>query len=102
VFVYQIRKYLGAYTAAMNGLDAVVFTGGIGEKSSLIRKMVCNDNKGLDILGIHLDPGKNDSVGKAACEIQASDSRVSILVIPTDEEKEIARQTAALLGLSNK
>ena len=102
VFVYQIRKYLGAYTAAMNGLDAVVFTGGIGEKSSLIRKMICNGDQGLDTFGIHLDPGKNDSVGKAACEIQASDSRVSILVIPTDEEKEIARQTAALLGLSNK
>lgn len=102
VFVYQIRKYLGAYTAAMNGLDAIVFTGGIGEKSSLIRKMVCNGNRGLDTLGIHLDPGKNESVGKAACEIQASDSRVSILVIPTDEEKEIARQTAALLSLSNK
>ena len=102
VFVYQIRKYLGAYTAAMNGLDAVVFTGGIGEKSSFIRKMVCNGNQGLDTLGIHLDPAKNNSVGKAACEIQASDSRVSILVIPTDEEKEIARQTAALLGLSNK
>ena len=102
VFVYQIRKYLGAYTAAMNGLDAIVFTGGIGEKSSLIRKMVCNGNQGLDILGIHLDPGKNDSVRNAACEIQASDSRVSILVIPTDEEKEIARQTAALLGLSKK
>ena len=102
VFVYQIRKYLGAYTAAMNGLDAVVFTGGIGEKSPLIRKMVCNGNQGLDTLGIHLDPGKNDSVGKAACEIQASDSRVSILVIPTDEEKEIARQTAVLLNLSNK
>jgi len=102
VFVYQIRKYLGAYTAAMNGLDAVVFTGGIGEKSSLIRKMVCNGNQGLDTLGIHLDPAKNDSVGEAACEIQASDSRVSILVIPTDEEKEIARQTAVLLNLSNK
>ena len=102
VFVYQIRKYLGAYTAAMNGLDAIVFTGGIGEKSSLIRKMVCNGNQGLDILGIHLDPGKNDSVRNAACEIQASESRVSILVIPTDEEKEIARQTAAILGLSSK
>jgi acetate kinase len=49
-----------------------------------------------------LDPDKNDSVGKAACEIQALDSRVSIHVIPTDEEKEIARQTSALLGLSNK
>ena len=102
VFVYQIRKYLGAYATAMNGLDVIVFTGGIGEKSSLIRKMVCNGNQGLDILGIHLDPGKNDSVRKAACEIQASDSRVSILVIPTDEEKEIARQTIALLGLSGK
>lgn len=100
VFAYQIRKYLGAYTAAMNGLDAVVFTGGIGENSSLIREMVCNGNQGLDILGIHLEPGKNNSVGRAVCEVQSSDSRVAILVIPTDEEKEISRQTVALLGLS--
>jgi acetate kinase len=56
VFAYQIRKYLGAYTAAMNGLDAIVFTGGIGEKSSLIRKMVCNGSQGLDTLGIHYLP----------------------------------------------
>jgi acetate kinase len=97
VFVYQIRKYLGAYTAAMNGLDAVVFTGGIGENSAVIRELVCNGSKGLDTLGIHLDPAKNNAVGQGTCEIQASDSRVSILVIPTDEEKAIARQTVALL-----
>jgi acetate kinase len=64
--------------------------------------MVCNGDQGLTTLGILLDPEKNVFVGQAACEIQASDSRVSILVIPTDEEKEIARQTAALIGLSNK
>jgi len=100
VFVYQIRKYLGAYTAVMNGLDAVVFTGGVGENAAVIREMVCNGDGGLKKLGILLDPEKNASVSGTACSIQADDSPVAILVIPTDEEKEIARQTIALLGTS--
>jgi len=100
VFVYQIRKYLGAYTAVLNGLDAVVFTGGVGENAAVIREMVCNRDKGLDKLGILLDPEKNVLAGPGARSIQAENSPVAILVIPTDEEKEIARQTVSLLGLS--
>lgn len=100
VFVYQIRKYLGAYTAVMNGLDAVVFTGGVGENAAVIREMVCNGDGGMEKLGICLDPQKNGLTNKAAREIQADGSPVAILVIPTDEEKEIARQTVSLLGLS--
>jgi acetate kinase len=99
VFVHQIRKYLGAYTAAMNGLDAVVFTGGVGENAAAVREMVCNGEGGLDVLGLHLDQVKNASANGRACSIQADGSRVALLVIPTDEEKEIARQTMALLGL---
>ncbi len=98
VFVHQIRKYLGAYTAVMNDLDAVVFTGGVGENSSVIREMVCNGEGGLEKFGIRLDPEKNGAGSRAARDIQAHDSPVSILVIPTDEEKEIARQTMELIN----
>ncbi len=98
VFVHQIRKYLGAYTAVMNGLDAVVFTGGVGENASVIREMVCNGEGGLEKFGIRLDPEKNGVGNRAARDIQAHDSPVSILVIPTDEEKEIARQTMELIN----
>ena len=99
VFVYQIRKYLGAYTAVMNGLDAVVFTGGVGENAPLVREMVCNGDGGLEKLGICLDPEKNGIAGGEICEIQADGCQISILVVPTDEEKEIARQTIELLEL---
>ena len=99
VFVHQIRKYIGAYTAVMNGLDAVVFTGGVGENATVIREMVCNGEGGLEKLGICLDPQKNGVDSRTARDVQAHGSPVSLLVIPTDEEKEIARQTVALLDL---
>ena len=97
LYVYQIRKYLGAYTAALNGADAIVFTAGIGENSPEIREMVCNGGNGLDELGIVLDPEKNRTASLTAPEIQSENSRVKILVIPTDEALEIARQTHALI-----
>lgn len=100
VFVHQVRKYLGAYAAVMNGLDAVVFTGGVGEKAAVIREMVGNGQGGLEMLGIRIDPEKNAADGRSVRPIQVDGSRVAVLVIPTDEEKEIARQTVALLGLS--
>jgi acetate kinase len=89
IFCYRGRKYIGAYAAAMGGLDAVVFTGGIGEHSSFVRASIC---KGLEFLGLKLDEAKNaDCDGE--CDISTGDSRARILVIPTNEELAIARET---------
>ena len=90
IYTYRVRKYIGAYMAALGGADALVFTGGIGEKSPEIRALCC---EGLDFLGIKIDSGANGTAGGTPAAIQAADSRVKILVIPTDEELEIARQT---------
>ncbi|MBK6978295.1 MAG: acetate kinase [Cytophagaceae bacterium] len=86
---YRIKKYIGAYAAAMNGLDAVVFTAGIGENSEIIRGMVCED---MDFLGIKINKEENDLRKPGIRELQTSDSQVKILVVPTNEEVEIARQ----------
>ncbi len=91
---YRIKKYIGAYTAAMNGLDALVFTAGIGENSALIRKMACDQ---MDSLGIVLDEGKNATASKGIRELQDKASRVRILVVPTNEELEIAKQAYGLI-----
>jgi acetate kinase len=91
---YRIKKYIGAYTAAMNGLDALVFTAGIGENSSLIRKMACEE---MQFLGIELDQLKNDVRSKENRIISTEKSKVTVLVIPTNEELEIANQTYALM-----
>ena len=90
---YRIKKYLGAYAAVMNGLDALVFTAGIGENSSIIRKMVCEE---MQYLGIELDQPKNDVRSKENRIISTEKSKVTVLVIPTNEELEIAKQTYAL------
>ena len=95
VFTYRIKKYIGAYAFALGGIDAVVFTAGIGENSPGIRERVCS---GLDGLGIVIDTEKNVAENPAEREIQHSDSRVKILVIPTNEEKQIALQTLKLLN----
>ncbi|MDO6602354.1 acetate/propionate family kinase [Arenibacter palladensis] len=90
---YRIKKYIGAYTAAMNGLDAVVFTAGIGENSSTLRSLVCTD---MDYLGITLDPAKNESKSSNIREIGSTEAKVKILVVPTNEELEIAKQAFGL------
>lgn len=92
---YRIKKYIGGYTAAMNGLDAIIFTAGIGENSSALRKMVCSE---MDYLGIALDTQANERSENKLRELQAVSSRVKILVIPTNEELEIAKQTFELLS----
>jgi acetate kinase len=93
VFAYQAKRYIGAYTAAMNGLDAIVFTGGIGENSILVRKMICEQ---MDYLGIKIDEAKNDVRGKQA-DISADGSKTKVLVIPTNEELMIALDTVSLI-----
>ena len=91
---YRIKKYIGSYTAVLNGLDAIIFTAGIGENSSYIRKLVCTD---MTYFGIELDEAKNEVRSKEVREINTIDSKTKILVIPTNEEIEIAKQVFALL-----
>ena len=91
---YRIKKYIGAYAAALNGLDAIVFTAGIGENSSTIRSKVCKD---MDFLGISLDESLNGQRSKSLREIHALESRVKVMVIPTNEELEIANQVYDLI-----
>lgn len=91
---YRIKKYIGSYIAAMNGVDAIVFTAGIGENSVYIRKLVCNS---MEFFGIELDEAKNDIRAKQLTEIHKEISNVKILVIPTNEELEIAKQSYELL-----
>lgn len=86
---YRIKKYIGAYTAAMNGLDAIVFTAGVGENSSTLRRLACMD---MNYLGIELEDTSNESGSTSLREIQSGNSKVKILVIPTNEELEIAKQ----------
>ena len=86
---YRIKKYIGAYAVAMNGLDAIVFTAGIGENSDVVRELVCED---MDFLGIRLDQEKNKARSRDLREINSAASKVKVLVIPTNEELEIARQ----------
>ncbi len=91
-FAYEVRKYVGSYAAAMGGVDAVIFTAGVGENDKAIRSMVC---AGLDFMGLKLDDNANDVRGKEAV-ISAADSKVKVLLIPTNEELMIAIDTAAL------
>ena len=91
---YRIKKYIGAYYAVLGRLDALIFTAGIGEKSPLIRAGAC---RGLSHLGIAIDPEKNNQKSKKAFEIQTRGSTVKVLVIPTNEELEIAEQTLACI-----
>ena len=90
LFAYRVKKYLGAYLAAMNGADAIVFAGGIGENAPNVRARICRD---LDWLGIRLDAAKNDRLVGGEGRIDADGSRVALWVIPTDEELLIARDT---------
>jgi acetate kinase len=96
IFCYRIRKYVGAYAAAMGGLDAVTFTGGIGENSSLVRE---TSLFGMEFLGIELDQEANRTAprGKEVL-VSRSGSRVAVAVVPTNEERVIARDTVRVLG----
>ncbi|MEA2030258.1 MAG: acetate kinase [candidate division Zixibacteria bacterium] len=93
-YCYRIRKYIGSYTAALKGLDAIVFTGGIGENSIPVRSTTCSD---FEYLGMSIDSDKNDAVDGKECDISTDDSRVKILVVPTNEELVIARDTKRII-----
>jgi acetate kinase len=94
VYCYRLKKYIGAYAAALGGLDMLVFTAGVGENSADIRGAVC---EGLGFLGIVLDPGANTAARGVTADIGAAGSRVRVLVVPTDEERVIADETVAVV-----
>jgi acetate kinase len=94
IYAYRIRKYIGAYVAALERLDAVVFTAGIGENVPLIRALCC---RGLKRLGIEVDPERNLAAGNGVREISPAGSEVKVLIIPTDEGLKIARETIRML-----
>jgi len=94
MFIYRVRKYIGAYAAALNGVDILVFTGGIGENDTYIRGEIV---KGLGYLGIKIDEEKNSRSRGEEVLLSTPDSRVKVCVIPTDEEWMIASDTQSLL-----
>ena len=91
---YRIKQYIGKYVAALNGVDAIIFTAGIGENSILARKNACAE---MDFFGIEIDEEKNNVRPKKLTEIHSKNSKVKILVIPTNEELEIAKQSFNLI-----
>jgi acetate kinase len=93
MFIYRVKKYIGAYAAAMNGVDVIVFTGGIGENDAYIRAEII---KGLTYLGIEFDESKNAVRGEERL-LTTADSKVKVCIIPTDEEWMIASDTQFLI-----
>lgn len=99
VLEYQIQKYIGSFAASMNGLDAIIFTGGIGENSDTVRKAVCSN---MDFFGIKLDDSKNQTVNHSEGEISADDSKVKVYIIPTNEELMMARDAYSIYLKKNQ
>jgi acetate kinase len=93
-YAYRIKKYIGAYAAAMNGVDVIVFTGGVGENHTYTRGLVCSD---MEYLGVKLDEAVNEKIHGDEAVISTPDSKVKVCVIPTDEESMIARDTQAIV-----
>src|SRR5690606_34250906 len=94
MYAYRIKKYIGSYAAAMNGLDAIIFTAGVGENDPDLREMVCCD---MEFLGITFNAEENKIRAKGLRELNLPDSRVKVLVVPTNEELEIAKQCFELI-----
>jgi acetate kinase len=99
IYCYRIRKYIGAYSAAMGGLDCLVFTAGVGENSPRVRELCCQD---LGYLGIDFDPARNDEAVKKESLISKDNSRVAVLAIPTNEELIIAEDTYKIVCKDKK
>jgi len=98
MYSYRIKKYIGAYTAVLGRVDALVFTGGVGEHDAWLRSSCCEQ---LDILGIGIDQHKNNQVQGEISEISQSANNVRVLVIATNEELEIAQQASACVQKQN-
>lgn len=94
MFAYRVRKYIGAYAAAMGGVDAIVFTAGLGENSASMRQSIC---QGLDFIGVQIDADKNNVRGREV-DFSAADAKVRTLLVPTNEELMIARDTVAIVN----
>ena len=96
VFSYRVKKYVGAYIAAMNGCDCIVFTGGVGEHTEIVREKVAGE---LSFFGVELDRQLNNNGQRGIeREISTPDSKIKVLIIPTNEELVIARETKELVG----
>ena len=93
-YKYRVAKYIGSYTAAMNGVDAITFTAGVGENAPDLRKDICDY---LGYLGVELDEEKNENVHGETTVISTPESKVKVIVLPTNEELAIARETAKLV-----
>ena len=98
MYTYRIRKYIGMYSASMNGVDVIVFTGGVGENAALIRNMCCTD---MEYLGIDFDEEKNKKAIGIEGELTARNSKVRVLCVPTNEELVIARDTARIVEIDD-
>lgn len=94
MYNYRIKKYVGAYLAVLDGADAIIFTGGVGENQAITREYVCDH---MEYAGIKIDKELNNSVRAKEVVVSASDSKVKIMIVPTDEELMIARDTLALV-----
>lgn len=94
MYAYHIKKYIGSFTAVLNGLDAIVFTGGVGENDDLTRQLVCQE---MEWMGIALDESKNAKRQKGIVAINQASAKVKILIVPTNEELEIAKQCYQLV-----
>lgn len=97
VFCRRVRRYIGAYLVELNVADAIVFTGGIGENAAPIRAAICNN---LDALGIEIDASANNADSKLARRISTASAAIAVLVVPTDEELQIAREVCAVINSS--
>lgn len=93
VFVYNVKKYIGAYAAAMNGVDLIIFTGGIGENDQPVREAVCAD---MDYLGVKINNELNATIKSKDVVISTEDAKTKVMVITTDEELVIAMDTMRL------
>ena len=95
MFAYACKKYVGSYSAVMNGVDCIVFTAGVGENTPVVRSAICS---GMEYLGLSIDEEKNKEKNNGQIrDISGKDSKVKVLIIPTNEELVIARETVELL-----